>query len=89
MLTNKNLARYALALSMGAGLMTTASSAAWATEGRKTASDQQQEYHVRKSEDGTVKYCTKLPAVTGSRLQTVVCKTAKEWKDLGVVFDSH
>ncbi|HEU4961896.1 MAG TPA: hypothetical protein VFT56_16025 [Sphingomonas sp.] len=79
----KNLARVALAASIGAGLMAATGSAAWATEGTKASSDQQQ-YKVQKSSDGTVKYCTKLPEVTGSRLRPEVCKTAKQWKQYGV-----
>ena len=72
---------------MGMGLLAAAGAAAQAKD-LGTDSDQQ-EYQVRKSSDGTVKYCTRLAAVTGSRLRPMVCKTAKEWKDLGVVFDSH
>jgi hypothetical protein len=34
-----------------------------------------------------VKYCV-LDEITGSRLQKKVCKTKKEWKDLGVNIDA-
>jgi len=81
--TVKTLVRGVLAVSMGIGLAA-AGSAAWAAEGHKTSSADQQRYEVRKSSDGTVKYCTKMQAVTGSRLQPVICKTAKEWKHYGV-----
>ena len=83
MLIVKNLARVALATSLGMGLMAAAGSAAWATEGAKKPADQQK-FEVKKSSDGTVKYCTKMPKVTGSRLQLVVCKTAEQWKEYGV-----
>lgn len=79
----KNLARVALAASIGAGLFAGTGSAAWATEGDKPSSDQQQ-YTVKESPDGTVKYCTRIAPVTGTRLSTVLCKTAKEWKRYGV-----
>jgi hypothetical protein len=39
---------------------------------------------MRKSPDGTIKYCTRLPAVTGSRMRPMVCKTVKQWKEVGV-----
>jgi hypothetical protein len=84
----KNLARVALTASVGAGLMAATGSAAWATEGAKAPADQQQ-YTVKTSSDGTVKYCTKMPAVTGSRLQPEVCKTAKDWKKHGVQINVH
>jgi len=76
------LVRRGLAVSMGMGLVVATGAAAQAKD-RGTNSDQQQ-YQVKKSPDGTVKYCTQLPAVTGSRIQPVICKTAKQWKQAGV-----
>lgn len=68
---------------LGAGLLTAVGAAASATEGTKPSADQQR-YEVKKMPNGKVKYCTHLPAVTGSRIRTDVCKTAEEWKQYGV-----
>jgi hypothetical protein len=76
------LVRRGLAVSMGMGLLVAAGSAAQA---RDSGTDSgQQQYRMRKSPDGTIKYCTRLPAVTGSRMRPMVCKTVKQWKEVGV-----
>lgn len=43
-----------------------------------------QDYKVTINEAG--KYCIRTPAVTGSRLDRVECRTASEWKKEGVSF---
>lgn len=86
MLKFTNLTRFAVAASIGVGLAAASGSAAWAKDGRSTDSDTQQ-YTVKKMPDGTVEYCTEMPALTGTRIQSTVCKTAEEWKKEGVVLN--
>jgi hypothetical protein len=88
MLKFTHLTRFAVAASIGVGLAAASGSAAWAKDGRQADSDTQQ-YTVKKMADGTVEYCTQLPAVTGSRIQPTVCKTAKDWKKVGVVINAR
>ena len=86
MLKFANLTRFAVAASIGVGLAAASGSAAWAKNSRSPDSDTQQ-YTVKKMPDGTVKYCTQLSALTGTRIPSTICKTAEEWKKAGVVLN--
>ena len=73
-------------VSASAGLIATAAASAQAKDGRSDATADQT-YKVVKSKDGTVKYCTFVPPVTGSRLGQTVCKTQDQWKAAGVTLN--
>jgi hypothetical protein len=77
------LARHALVVSIGAGLAATMGAAVYAKDSGDSDTASQQ-FTVTKTDDGTVEYCTKMPAVTGSRIERKVCKTAQEWEKDGV-----
>lgn len=68
----------------GSTLMLSAVAPAVAATRHNTTDANQQQYRVVKSRNGTVRYCTQLPAVTGSIMRPTVCKTAEEWAQEGV-----
>lgn len=80
----RNFARFVLATSMTVGLLGAAGTAAQAAQHGHHDSADTQKYEVKKQPDGTFKYCTQMPEVTGSRIRPVVCKTQQEWKEVGV-----
>ncbi|MGN6279272.1 MAG: hypothetical protein ACTHM8_11190 [Sphingomonas sp.] len=82
----RKLARRAVLASATLGLIATAAASAQAKDGRRDA-PADQKYEVVKSKDGTVKYCTYMPPVTGTRLGQTICKTQDQWKASGVVLN--
>ena len=79
------LARRAFALSISAGMIAAAGSAAYAADkNHSDPSASQQRFEIRKTKSGETEYCAKLPPIIGTRLSRKVCKTADEWEKAGV-----
>ncbi|MGN6269856.1 MAG: hypothetical protein ACTHM0_08190 [Sphingomonas sp.] len=80
----RKLVRRAIFVSAGIGLI---GAAAVSAQAKDNGDAGMQKYEVVKGKDGTVKYCTKLPPVTGSRISQEICKTQDQWKALGVTLN--
>lgn len=80
------IARSTIAVASSALLVAAAVAPAMATTRPATPHDgaSTQKIEIQKDNNGKVRYCAVMPAVTGSILSGRTCKTAKQWKSQGV-----
>lgn len=83
----RKLVRHAIFVPAGIGLIAATAASAQAKDNHRDTSGPTQKYVVMKEKDGTVKYCTTLPPITGSRIAQKICKTEQGWKEEGVTLN--
>jgi hypothetical protein len=83
----RKLIRRAIFVPAGIGLIAATAASAQAKDKGEGANVPAQKYVVTKGKDGTVKYCTTLPPITGSIIAQKICKTEQGWKEDGVTLN--